>query len=118
MGCASGNRGIANRSPESRTLKAPERRGSGLDAVTAANLADEHRDHLRIELGSGVVLELDDRRVGSDGHPFPLVQRPRLVSQAVGVERDGIDSFQYQFTSFGANDFVVDGLYVDPRARW
>jgi hypothetical protein len=42
----------------------------------------------------------------------------RFAAPAWWVKRDGIDSFQYQFTSFGVRDTVVDGLYVDPRARW
>lgn len=42
----------------------------------------------------------------------------RFLVPAWWVARDGIDSFQYRFTALGANDSLIDDVYVDPRARW
>lgn len=42
----------------------------------------------------------------------------RFAAPAWWVKRDGIDTFRYRLTAVGASDSVVDGLYVDPKARW
>ena len=42
----------------------------------------------------------------------------RFAAPSWWVRRDGIETFRYRLTAVGANDSVLDGLYVDPRARW